>query len=129
MASVQQFKKIAFQAADSPEAEAALAELTDRYGGRPAAEADVVVALGGDGFMLETLHSCIDRPVPIYGMNLGTVGFLLNQYRPDRLPERLAQTVSVPLHPLRMSAVHRSGAIEEGLAINEVSLFRETRQA
>jgi NAD+ kinase len=126
---VNQFKRIGFRAADTDEAQAGLADLQAAYPYVPVEEADVIVALGGDGFMLETLHSCIDRPVPIYGMNLGTVGFLLNEYRVEGLAERLAQGVSAPLHPLRMRATCRNGEIEHGLGINEVSLFRETRQA
>ena len=123
------FDKIGFRAAQAPEAQAALAELTALYPHVPPAEADVIVALGGDGFMLETLHAAIERPVPIYGMNLGTIGFLLNMYRPDGLLERLGQAVPVPLHPLRMRVRCRNGNGEEGLGFNEVSLFRETRQA
>ena len=122
-------KTIGFRAADAPEAQAGLAALIERYDHVPPERADIVVALGGDGFMLETLHGCIGRPVPIYGMNLGTVGFLLNSYREDGLPERLDKAVPVPLHPLRMRAHRRDGAVEDGLGINEVSLFRETRQA
>ena len=123
------FRTIGFCAADTPEAQAALAELVALYDHVPPHEADVVVALGGDGFMLETLHAFIDRPVPIYGMNLGTVGFLLNEYRVQALPEKLSRAVSVPLHPLRMCARQRDGTVQRGLGINEVSLFRETRQA
>jgi NAD+ kinase len=126
---MHRFRNIGFRAADTAEAQAGLAELQAAYAHVPVELADVIVALGGDGFMLETLHSCIDRPVPIYGMNLGTVGFLLNAYRIDGLQERLAAGVSAPLHPLRMRATCRNGALETGLAINEVSLFRETRQA
>ena len=126
---MNQFKNIGFRAADTVEAQAGLADLQTAYPHVPVEDADVIVALGGDGFMLETLHSCIERPVPIYGMNLGTVGFLLNEYRVEGLPERLAQGVSAPLHPLRMRATCRNGEIEHGLGINEVSLFRETRQA
>lgn len=126
---MNRFRRIGFRAADTAEAQAGLADLKAAYPHVPAEESDVIVALGGDGFMLETLHNCIDRPVPIYGMNLGTVGFLLNEYRTDRLLERLAQSVSTPLHPLRMRATCRDGKVETGLAINEVSLFRETRQA
>jgi NAD+ kinase len=126
---VSNYRNIAFRAADTVEAQAGLAELQARYRHVPVAQADVIVALGGDGFMLETLHSTIDRPVPIYGMNLGTVGFLLNEYRLADLERRLAEGVSAPLHPLRMRATCRNGAIENGLGINEVSLFRETRQA
>jgi NAD+ kinase len=126
---VKRFHKIAFRAAPGPEAQAALAELSAAHPHVPFEEADVIVALGGDGFMLETLHCCIDRPVPIYGMNLGTVGFLLNDYDVDRLHENLEKAVAVPLHPLRMRALRRDGQEEHGLGINEVSLFRQTYQA
>lgn len=125
----QKYDRIAFVASSSPEAQQALAMLAGAYGNRDSETADVIVALGGDGFMLETLHSCIERPVPIYGMNLGTVGFLLNEYRTDGLYERLASGMSAPLHPLRMRVACRNGGVELGLGINEVSLFRETRQA
>jgi NAD+ kinase len=123
------FHKIGFRAAPGPEAQAALAELSVAHPHVPPEEADVIVALGGDGFMLETLHACIDRPVPIYGMNLGTVGFLLNDYEADHLHENLEKAVAVPLHPLRMRALRRDGQEEHGLGINEVSLFRQTHQA
>jgi NAD+ kinase len=126
---VTRFAKIGFRAAPGPEAQAALARLSASYQHVPVEEADVIVALGGDGFMLETLHACIDRPVPIYGMNLGTVGFLLNNYEPDRLHENLEKAIAVPLHPLRMRASRRDGGEEYGLGINEVSLFRQTHQA
>jgi NAD+ kinase len=121
--------KIGFRAADTPEAQAGLAVLQARYEHVPPDRADVIVALGGDGFMLETLHAAIERPVPIYGMNLGTIGFLLNMYQADGLLERLEQAVPVPLHPLRMGVRCRNGNTEQGLGFNEVSLFRETRQA
>lgn len=121
--------RIAFLAADSVEAQRALAELRARYRAVPAAAAEVLVALGGDGFMLETLHANLQRRLPIYGMNLGTVGFLLNEYRADGLPERIAAAAAVDLYPLRMRARLTSGEVRTGLAINEVSLFRETRQA
>ncbi|MGI9492602.1 MAG: NAD kinase [Geminicoccaceae bacterium] len=121
--------RIGFRAADTPEAHEALLDLRRLYGDAPDGEADILVVLGGDGFMLETLHSVMERPVRIYGMNLGTVGFLLNEYRSDQLKERLSDAVPVALHPLRMRAQMRSGVIEDGLAINEVSLFRESRQA
>jgi NAD+ kinase len=125
----RRFEKIAFRAADSVEGRAGLAELQARSPPVPVEQADVLVARGGDGFMLETRHSCIARPVPIDGMNLGTIGFLLNEYGPERLDQRLAQGVSAPLHPLRMRVICRDGKEEHGLGINEVSLFRETRQA
>ena len=121
--------KIGFRAADTPEAQEALFDLRKLHGDAPDEDADILVVLGGDGFMLETLHSIMERPVPVYGMNLGTVGFLLNEYRSDRLKQRLGDAVSVALHPLRMRARMRNGIVEDGLAINEVSLFRETRQA
>ncbi|MEM7022216.1 MAG: NAD kinase [Pseudomonadota bacterium] len=123
------FRKIAFSAARAPEAQNALEQLSAIYPHVPPEEADVIVALGGDGFMLETLHGRIDRPVPIYGMNLGTVGFLLNSYEPEQLQENLEKAVTVPLHPLRMRALSRGGEKEDGLGINEVSLFRQTHQA
>ncbi len=121
--------RIAFRAAPTVEAQRALTELQATYATVAPEEADVVVALGGDGFMLETLHRYLDRRIPIYGMNLGTVGFLLNSYRPVGLLERMASATRVGLYPLRMRAVRPNGAVHEGLAINEVSLFRETRQA
>jgi NAD+ kinase len=127
--AMNDFRTIGFRAAEMPEAQAALARLREAYAHVPPGEADVIVALGGDGFMLETLHSGLDRNVPIYGMNLGTVGFLLNEYRIEGLHERLTRASIVPLHPLRMRAICRSGEIHHGLGINEVSLFRETRQA
>jgi NAD+ kinase len=120
---------LSFRAAETPEAQAALAELAARYGQAPPERAEVIVALGGDGFMLDTLRAGIERPVPIYGMNLGTVGFLLNDYRLEALPARIAAAGSVTLHPLRMRARCRDGRVQHGLGINEVSLFRETRQA
>jgi NAD+ kinase len=126
---VTRFHKIGFLAAQGAEAQEALAQLSATYPHVPAEEADVIVALGGDGFMLETLHACIDHPVPIYGMNLGTVGFLLNDYQADCLRENLEQAEAVALHPLRMRALRCDGKEEHGLGINEVSLFRQTHQA
>lgn len=123
------YKNMAFVAADTPAAQKALADLKRIYPHRPPEEADVIVALGGDGFMLETLHRFLDRNVPIYGMNRGTVGFLMNQYRRSDLPERLEAAELAILHPLRMRAVTVDGVTHEALAINEVSLLRETRQA
>lgn len=121
--------RIGFRAADTEEAQAALGQLRNRYGDADNDEADVLVALGGDGFMLETLHATMERPVPIYGMNLGTVGFLLNEFRSEQLIERLDDAVAVGLHPLRMRTTTEDGTVLDGLAINEVSLFRQTRQA
>jgi NAD+ kinase len=121
--------KIAFVAADTEAARAALKRLEDRYEHETPETADVIVALGGDGFMLETLHRWLHRGVPIYGMNRGTVGFLMNGFREHGLPERLHRAQPVELHPLRMVATLADGSMVEALAINEVSLFRETRQA
>jgi NAD+ kinase len=123
------FARVAFVAADNDIAQLALEHLSYRYGAVPPEQADVIVALGGDGFMLETLHRHIDRHLPIYGMNRGTVGFLLNVYSDEKLLERLDRAETVRLHPLTMRAVTVDGKTHEALAINEVSLLRETRQA
>ncbi len=120
---------IAFVAADTEEAAAARKSLEARYPSVPMAQADIVVALGGDGLMLESLHASIDRGVPIYGMNCGTVGFLMNAFNEDDLPARLARAERVTLHPLRMTAQSLGGDKIDALAINEVSLLRESRQA
>jgi NAD+ kinase len=120
--------RLAILAAQNEPARAAQEALTARYGAADPDSADVVVALGGDGFMLETLHRFLRRGVPVYGMNRGSVGFLMNDYREDDLPARIAAAQSATLHPLRMRAF-RNGAAEEALAINEVSLLRESRQA
>ena len=119
----------ALVAAETDEARAAEARLAADYQTVPPEEAQAIVALGGDGLMLETLHRFIDRGTPIYGMNCGSVGFLMNEYREDGLPERLAQAESVALHPLRMAAQTVAGQRLDALAINEVSLLREERQA
>jgi len=104
------------------------ARLIQRYGDVGFGQADIVVCLGGDGFMLETLHRTLSRPVPVYGMNCGSVGFLMNPFDEDDLPARLARAQEVVLHPLRMTAVTRTGSVEEALALNEVSLLRQLRQ-
>ena len=121
-------RKIAFVAADTASAKRALAVLAKRYGNADPARADVIVALGGDGFMLETLHENIGRRIPIYGMNRGTIGFLMNAYDGDDLPARLKRAEEVRLHPLVMVAETLSGAKHRARAINEVSLLRQTRQ-
>ncbi len=123
------FKNIAFVAADSQPAREALAKLEERYKHVAPEEADVIVALGGDGFMLETLHRYIDRKVPIYGMQKGSIGFLMNGYDEEGLEERLDPANEVALHPLRMRVDTVGGERCEALAINEVSLLREARQA
>jgi NAD+ kinase len=121
--------RLAFLAATTPQAEAARACLAARYGEVGADAADAIVVLGGDGAMLEAQHRFLGRNRKIYGMNCGSVGFLMNEYREDALPERVAKAQEAVLHPLRMRAVTRAGRVEEALAINEVSLLREVRQA
>ena len=120
-------ERIAFLAADH--ARTAAGELARRYGQHPVEESDVIVALGGDGFMLDTLHRHMQLGVPIFGMNRGTVGFLMNAYDDNRLKERLERATTTALSPLRMKATRLGGAEIELLAINEVSLHRQTGQA
>jgi len=122
-------RRFALVASDTPEAREAKARLEGLYATAGLDEAEVIVALGGDGLMLETLHRFIDRSLPIYGMNCGTVGFMMNQYDEAALPDRLAAAQEVTLHPLRMHAETVGGAKADALAINEVSLLRESRQA
>lgn len=119
----------AFVAAATDEAQAARAGLQARYDGAKPDDADVIVALGGDGFMLETLHATLDRDVAIFGMNCGTVGFLMNEFDEENLPARLAAAQRVTLHPLKMTAVTTGGDQVSALAINEVSLYRQAHQA
>ncbi len=111
-----------------PGAEDSAAELRALYGDHGPDEADIVVALGGDGFMLQTLHAFTAKAKPIYGMNRGTVGFLMNEYHQDDLPQRLSAAEKAVIHPLKMTAHTQSRAVE-ARAFNEVSLLRETRQA
>lgn len=120
---------ICFMASPVPEAQEALRALRHRYGHVPAEKAEVIVALGGDGFMLHTLHSTMSLNLPVYGMHRGTVGFLMNDYSEEDLPARLAAAKRAVINPLRMDARTRSGERVEALAINEVALLRETRQA
>ncbi len=126
---MQEFKTIAFLSSDSKEAQRAAAILTRRYHGVSPKEADVIVALGGDGFMLQTLHENMTSGQPIYGMNCGSVGFLMNEFSFDNLLERLAQATVNIIHPLRMVAVDAQGESHQALAINEVSLYRQRYQA
>jgi NAD+ kinase len=122
-------RRVAILAGQSTEAQKARAALVARYGSAAEEEADMVVALGGDGFMLETLHRFLRRGLPVYGMNRGSVGFLMNDYREDDLPARLAAAQTAIVHPLRMVALRDNAPSVEALAINEVSLLRESRQA
>lgn len=121
--------RIAFLASDAAPAQAALGQLAARYGQAEVQAADAIVALGGDGFMLQTLHQHGARDVPVYGMNCGTVGFLMNDYREDELWERLAAAEDTFINPLRMRAEQADGQVHEALAINEVALLRAGPQA
>lgn len=122
-------KNIHFSASDVELAQKALARLTGRYGQSPLDEAEIIVALGGDGFMLHTLHSTQKLDVPVYGMNCGTVGFLMNEFAEDGLRERLYVAEETVINPLAMRAVCTDGTVHEALAINEVSLLRAGPQA
>jgi NAD+ kinase len=121
--------RICFLASNAEAAQTALLALTKRYGQCSAEAARFIVALGGDGFMLQTLHKMQSLDIPVYGMNCGTLGFLMNAYAEDGLPERLAEAEEEILHPLAMRAVKTDGTVAEGLAINEVSLLRAGPQA
>jgi len=120
--------RLAFVAANTAAARGARKALEKRYGAATPAQADVIVALGGDGLMLQTLHRTMRSRTPIFGMNLGTVGFLLNQHRAAGLPSRIRNAREVSLNPLRMVAVNTRGQRHELMAINEVSLLRASRQ-
>lgn len=123
------YKKISFLGSLGDEAQAAVKTLRARYGHVPPQEADVIVALGGDGFMLSTLHETQELSAPVYGMNQGTVGFLMNEYGEDALLERLKASEAAIVHPLHMTATCADGSVQEALAINEVSLLRSGPQA
>ena len=120
--------RLHFVATSVPEAQTALSNLRQLYSDAGPDEADVIIALGGDGFMLQTLHSYLGKNKPIYGMNLGTIGFLMNEYNEADLPERLANAERAVISPLRMRATTETETVD-GLAFNEVSLLRQTRQA
>ena len=129
MSPTRRYERIAFVASPIPEAQQAQERLAGRYGNCDATEADVVVALGGDGLMLQSLHGFMNSGKPIYGMHQGTVGFLMNDYAEDDLHERLTAAQVTVIHPLLMRARDAAGASYEHHAINEVSLFRQTYQA
>jgi NAD+ kinase len=122
------YERIAFVASPAPEARKALASLTKRYGNVAPSKAEVVVALGGDGLMLRTLHKLMHVDKPIYGMHRGTIGFLMNDFSETKLRERLAAAHITVIHPLTMRAHDTRGRLHEHYAINEVSLFRQTYQ-
>jgi len=120
---------ICFLSSGATEADEALAQLVARYGNVPPERADVIVALGGDGLMLQTLHRTMSAPKPIYGMNRGSVGFLMNEYADFGLRQRLAQARPSIIHPLIMRATDAKGVETTARAINEVSLLRQNYQA
>ncbi|MEM7526447.1 MAG: NAD kinase [Pseudomonadota bacterium] len=125
-------ERLSIVASDMPDAQSACTDLRARYGHVEPAEAEIIVALGGDGFMLQTLHATMGSGTPVYGMNRGTVGFLMNAFSDGDLRERLSLAKVAEINPLRMLAEGAAGATEErceALAINEVALLRETRQA
>lgn len=122
-------RHIAFVASDAEEAVEARRRLEARYDHVAPEDADVIVALGGDGLMLESLHAYMDRSIPIYGMNRGTVGFLMNEYSEEDLRTRLDRAEEVQIHPLRMRTQTTDDRTRDALALNEVSLLRESRQA
>ncbi|MEO9191155.1 MAG: NAD kinase [Acetobacteraceae bacterium] len=122
-------QRLAIVAAPTVLAREARDRLAAAFGDCKFDEADIIVALGGDGTMLETLHRVLGRAVPVYGMNCGSVGFMMNPFIEAGLLERLALAQAAVLHPLRMHAVTATGAVEEALAFNEVSLLRQLRQA
>ncbi len=122
-------ENIAFVASASEEAESARRKLSHHYGSSPPDMADVIVALGGDGFMLTAMHRFMNTGKPIYGMHRGTVGFLMNEFRPEGLLERLAQAEVTPIRPLLVAAHGTDGGVREARAFNEVSLWRQSSQA
>ena len=123
------YKNIHFVSSDDQRASRAAKKLTNLHGNAPISEADVVVVLGGDGTMLETLHASFENGMPIYGMNRGTVGFLMNEYKESNLYDRLNSAQTVTLHPLEMKTLDVHGKESQSLCINEVALLRQTRQA
>lgn len=120
---------MSFVASRNPQAVEALERLRQRYGEIPREQADVLVVLGGDGFMLHTLHENSDRSLPVFGMHLGEVGFLMNRFDADGLPERIRNAQDVSLNPLEMQVEDLAGTSHRALAINEVALLRQTSQA
>ena len=121
--------RIAFRASAQDVAQSARRDLVAVYGDHACEDADVIVALGGDGFMLQTLHDTQDMAAPVYGMNCGTIGFLMNEFSTENLVDRLAAAQEEVLNPLVMEATQADGSVQHGVAINEVSLLRQGPQA
>lgn len=121
--------RIAFVASDSPAAKRAMTKLQKLHGVRDPESADVVVALGGDGMMLQTMHRFVSKGIPIYGMNRGTVGFLMNDFSEKDLEARLHAAEMTTIHPLKMTASAQGGGEQSAIAFNEVSLLRQRHQA
>jgi NAD+ kinase len=122
-------RRIAFRASDAPSAQDAMERLVKRHGNAAIAEADLIVALGGDGFMLQSLHELANVKTPVYGMHRGSVGFLMNAYHEEGLTQRLDLAEATDIVPLRMRTTTIDGVMAEALAFNEVSLLRQTHQA
>jgi NAD+ kinase len=129
MTTSERYERIAFVASPSAEAQAALAQFGEQYGNCDPDEADVIVALGGDGLMLQTLHDHMHSGKPIYGMHRGTIGFLMNEFSPHELRARLEAARESVIHPLLMRATDNGGMVHIHHAINEVALFRQSAQA
>src|SRR5689334_19028348 len=123
-----EFRRLAFVAAEVPQARRALSSLTKAYGQASPEEADVIVALGGDGLMLQTLHRFMSSGKAIYGMNRGSVGFLMNDYHEKSLEERIHAAELTTVRPLKMTAIDQAGQEHKAMAFNEVSLLRQTHQ-
>lgn len=121
--------KIHFSASTHDQAQTRFAKLAERYGQHEIADADCIVALGGDGHMLHVLHETLAHALPVFGMNCGRLGFLMNHFASDELVERIKGAETAPIHPLRMTTICTDGARHEALAINEVSLIRQTHNA
>ena len=121
--------KIHFSASTHDVAQDRLDRLVARYGQHDIASADCIVALGGDGHMLHVLHETLDHNLPVFGLNCGRLGFLMNHFASDELPERIAGAEGAPIHPLRMTVTGADGSTHTALAINEVSLLRQTHNA
>ncbi|KQZ96538.1 NAD kinase [Mesorhizobium sp. Root157] len=120
--------QLAFVSSDTPDAKAALQELSALYGHVEVEDAKIIVALGGDGFLLQTLRDTMGTGKKVFGMNRGTIGFLMNEYHVDALPERIGAAVAETIRPLEMQAVTMAGDTVTALAINEVALWRQSYQ-